>query len=158
MEKLNNLAEKVEEEINISITDGIIPEFDFGKYKNDFISSMDDDLNSPQACAVIFDFIREVNRTISENEKINSKFYSDVKSFLQQTAEGVLGILDFSKVSIQSNGDLQNELIELFIKLRTNAKKEKNFALADKIRDELKEIGITLQDSKDKTSYKISNR
>ena len=158
LEKLNNLAEKVEEEINMSITDGIIPEFDFGKYKNDFISSMDDDLNSPQACAVIFDFIREVNRTISENEKINSKFYSDVKSFLQQTAEGVLGILDFSKVSIQSNGDLQNELIELFIKLRTNAKKEKNFALADKIRDELKEIGITLQDSKDKTSYKISNR
>ena len=116
---------------------------------------MDDDFNSPQACAVIFDFIREVNRTISENEKINNEFYSEVKNFLHQTAEGVLGILDFSKVFAQSGSELLNELIELFIKIRTDAKKEKNFALADKIRDELKIIGITLQDSKDKTTYKI---
>ena len=155
LEKLINLAEKIEEEIKIEVIDGITPEFDFEKYKNDFISSMDDDFNSPQACAVIFDFIRDVNRTISENDKINTEFYSGIKSFLQHTAEGVLGILDFSKVSTQSRGELQNELIELFIKIRTDAKKEKNFALADKIRDELKEIGITLQDSKDKTTYKI---
>ena len=155
LEKLNNLAEKTEEEININISDGVTPGFDFEKYKNDFIASMDDDFNSPQACAVIFDFIREVNRTISGNEKINTEFYSAVKNFLKQTAEGVLGILDFSKVSVQNNGELQNELIELFIKLRTSAKKEKNFALADTIRDELKEIGIALQDSKDKTTYKI---
>ena len=108
--------------------------------------------------AVIFDFIRDINRTISEYKKINSEFYSGVKNFLQQTAEGVLGIFDFSKVTSQGNGELQNSLIELFIKMRTDAKKEKNFALADKIRDELKEIGITLQDSKDKTTYKIPNR
>jgi cysteinyl-tRNA synthetase len=155
LEKLNNLAEKIEEEISENITDGLTPEFGFEKYKNDFISAMDDDFNSPQACAVIFDFIRDVNRTISENEKINTEFYFEVKNFLQQTADGVLGILDFSKVSTQSSGELQNELIELFIKIRTDAKKEKNFVLADKIRDELKEIGITLQDSKDKTTYKI---
>ncbi|MEJ2615262.1 MAG: cysteine--tRNA ligase, partial [Ignavibacteriaceae bacterium] len=155
LEKLNNLAEKVEEEIDANVTDGVTPEYDFEKYKNNFTSAMDDDFNSPQACAVIFDFIREVNRTISENEKINSEFYSFVRNFLQQTAEGVLGILDFSKVSAQSHGELQNDLIELFIKIRVDAKKEKNFALADKIRDELKEIGITLQDSKDKTTYKI---
>ena len=155
LEKLNNLAEKIEEEINNNIADGATPEFNFEKYKNGFMSSMDDDFNSPQACAVIFDFIREVNKTISENEKVNSEFYSDVRNFLQQTAEGILGILDFSKVLNQSSGELQNSLIELFIRLRTDAKKEKNFALADKIRDELKEIGITLQDSKDKTTYKV---
>ncbi len=155
LEKLNNLVEKVEEEIRANMNDGVNPEFEFDKYQNSFTSAMDDDFNSPQACAVIFDFIRDVNRTISENEKINSEFYSNVKNFLQQTADGVLGILDFSKITTQSNGELQNDLIELFIKLRIEAKKEKNFALADKIRDELKEIGITLQDSKDKTSYKI---
>ena len=155
LEKLNNLAEHIEEEINLNVSDGLTPDFDFEKYKNDFISSMDDDFNSPRACAVIFDFIREVNRSISENEKINSEFFSDVKNYLQLTAEGILGILDFSKISTRSNRELQNELIELFIKLRLEAKKEKNFTLADKIRDELKEIGITLQDSKDKTTYKI---
>ncbi len=155
LEKLNNLAEKLEDEIKINITDAVNPGFDFEKYNNGFISSMDDDFNSPQACAVIFDFVREVNRTISENEKINSEFFSNVKNFLQRTADEVLGILDLSKFSTQSSGELQNELIELFIKLRTDAKKDKNFSLADKIRDELKEIGITLQDSKDKTAYKI---
>ena len=155
LEKLRNLAEKIEEEISLNISDGITPELDFEKFKNDFISSMDDDFNSPQACAVIFDFIREANKIISENERINSEFFSNVKNFLQQIAEGVLGILDSSKINVQSNGDLQSSLIELFIKIRTNAKKEKNFSLADKIRDELKEIGIILQDSKDKTTYKI---
>ena len=155
LEKLINLAEKIEEEIKTNVTDGTTPGFVFEKYINDFISSMDDDFNSPQACAVIFDFIRDVNRTISENEKINTEFYSEVKNFLQQTAEEVLGILDFSKISAQNSGELQNSLIELFIKIRTDAKNEKNFALADKIRDELKKIGITLQDSKDKTTYKV---
>jgi len=156
LEKLNNLAEKIEEEIKANVTNGVTPEFDFEKYKSDFVSAMDDDFNSPQACAVIFDFIREVNRTVSSNKKTNTEFYDGVKNFLKQTAEGVLGILDFSKVLKKGGGELQNELIELFIKIRTDAKKEKNFALADKIRDELKEIGITLQDSKDKTTYKIS--
>ncbi len=155
LEKINNLTEKIEEEIKANVTNGVTPEFDFEKNKSDFASAMDDDFNSPQACAVIFDFIREVNRTISENEKINTEFYAEVKNFLKQTAEGVLGILDFSKVIKQNGSELQNELIELFIKIRTDAKKEKNFTLADKIRDELKEIGITLQDSKDKTTYKI---
>ena len=158
LEKLDNLAEKAEEEISAGINNGINPEFDFDKYQNSFTSAMDDDFNSPQACAVIFDFIRDVNRTISENEKINSGFYYNVKDFLRRTAEGVLGILDFSKINIQSNWELQDDLIGLFIKLRNEAKKEKNFSLADKIRDELKEIGITLQDSKNKTTYKILRR
>ena len=158
LEKLSNLAEKAEEGIKAEINSGANPEFDFKKYQDNFTSAMDDDFNSPQACAVIFDFIRDVNRTISENEKINSEFFSNIKIFLHQTAEGVLGIVDFSKINIQNNRELQNDLIELFIKLRTEAKQSKNFALADKIRDELKELGIMLQDSKDKTTYKILNK
>ena len=158
LEKLNNLAERIEEEIKLDRNDAISPDFNFEKYRADFESAMDDNLNTPQASAVIFDFIRDVNKTISANVSINKEFYSNIKNFLLQTAEGVLGILDFSKVTSQSSGELQNELMELFIKLRNNAKNEKNFALADKIRDELKELGIILQDSKDKTIYKIVKR
>jgi cysteinyl-tRNA synthetase len=157
LEKINNLADKINNEINSLLGDnGINPEFNFEKYRNDFATAMDDDFNSPQACAVIFDFIRDVNRTISENEKINTDFYSEVKNFLQQTAEGVLGIYDFSKDSKQRSGELEDTLIELFIKLRTEAKKEKNFTLADKIRDELNKIGVFLQDGKEKTTFKIN--
>jgi cysteinyl-tRNA synthetase len=154
LEKLKNLAGKIEEEIKADNIEGNHPSFEFEKFRINFETAMDDDFNSSQACGVIFDFIREVNRTITENENISVKFYMDVKDFLQKTAEGVLGILDFSVVSTQNDLTLENDLIELLIKLRIDAKKEKNFALSDKIRDDLKAIGVVLQDGKEKTTYK----
>ena len=158
LEKFSNLADKLNEEIKKDRADGVTPALDFNKFRNDFDSAMDDDFNSPQACAVIFDFVREVNRTIAENENINAKFYLEVKEFLQKTAEGVLGILDFSKPLSSSGDSLTDEIINLLIKLRTDAKKEKNFALSDKIRDELKDLGVILQDSKEGTTYKRAKK
>ncbi len=158
LEKLNNLADKVDEEIKKNNTTGNVPAFEFNKFKNDFENAMDDDFNSPQACAVIFDFVREVNRAIAENENISSKFFLDVKEFLQNTAEGVLGILDFSKSTVSSNDSISEDLINLLIKLRIDAKKEKNYALSDKIRDELNKLGIILQDSKEGTAYKRTKK
>ncbi len=155
LEKLNNLAEKLDKEIKKNNTSGNVRAFDFNKFKNDFESAMDDDFNSPQACAVIFDFAREVNRAIAENENLNVKFYLDVKEFLEKTAVGVLGILDFAKSQPPPDDSLTEDLTNLLIKLRTDAKKEKNFALSDKIRDELKSIGIILQDGKDGTTFKV---
>ena len=116
---------------------------------------MDDDFNTPQAVAVIFDFTKEVNRVIAENETIGKEFYSEVKNFLQKTAVEVLGIIDFDSLKSGSDGRLESELIELLIKIRQDAKNNKNFKLADSIRDELKDLGIQLQDSKDKTTYKV---
>ena len=155
LEKLINLAGKIEQEI-ISSGGNDNPEFDFNKFYRAFEESMDDDFNTPQAVAVIFDFTKEVNRVIAEKENFSKEFYSDVKNFLSKTAGDVLGILDFNSFKETSNGKLEGELIELLIILRQNAKLEKNFKLADSIRDELKELGIKLQDSKEKTTYKKS--
>ncbi len=157
LEKLNNLVEKIEQEIKNS--DGKNnPEFDFKKFYDAFEAAMDDDFNTPQAVAVIFDFTKEVNRVIAENENIGKEFYTKVKDFLNKTAVDVLGILDFDSFKKTGDGKLEGELIELLIRLRQDAKLEKNFKLADLIRDELKEIGILLQDSKEKTTYKKLNR
>jgi len=158
LEKLNNLALKVLEEIKTDRQDGSNPDFDFVKYENAFTSVMDDDFNTPQGVAVIFDFVKEVNRTITENEKINVKFYMNVKSFLEKTAKDVLSILDFDNISKTPDGKLEGDLIELLIQLRTYAKKEKNYSLADKIRNELNKLGIVLEDSKEKTTYKILSK
>ncbi len=158
LEKLSNLADKVDEEIKKNSSGGKAPAFDFNKFNNDFESAMDDDFNSPQACAVIFDFAREVNRTIAENENLNAKFYLEVKEFLEKTAVGVLGILDFAKQASMPDDSLAEDLINLLIKLRTDAKKEKNFALSDRIRDELKTIGVILQDGKDGTTFKVTKK
>lgn len=154
LEKINNLAYKIQNELSNPKKTGASPNFNFDKYFKAFESSMDDDFNTPQATAVIFDFTREINKTISENEDINYDFYNNAKLFLEKTAVNVLGILDFEKQSQNVGGSLENELIELLIKLRIEAKEEKNFSLSDKIRDRLKELGIILQDSKERTTFK----
>jgi len=113
---------------------------------------MDDDFNTPQAVAVIFDFVKEVNKVILSNQSVQPDFFIKVKDFLIKTAQDILGIIDFSGIA-SSDGKLESELIELLINLRNEAKQEKNYNLADKIRKSLNELGIELKDSKEKTTF-----
>jgi len=153
LEKLNNLCTKINDELKSEKTDGVNPDFNFQKFEDKFIEVMDDDFNTPQGIAVLFDFAKEVNRLIAENNNLNSEFYRKAKDFLSKTAVNVFGILTFDEV--QTSGDsMEKELIELLIQLRNDAKINKNYALSDNIRDGLSKLGITLQDSKDKTTYK----
>jgi cysteinyl-tRNA synthetase len=152
LEKLNNLRNTIEETLKQN-KPGVSPDFDFAFYEKNFEESMDDDFNTPQGVAVIFDFVKEVNKVITLNPNTDPAFYKTVKSFLIRTAQDVLGIIDFSD-SVSSDGKLETELIELLIKLRQEAKQEQNYKLADKIRIGLNELGIELKDSKEKTTFK----
>ncbi|MCJ7552574.1 MAG: cysteine--tRNA ligase, partial [Ignavibacteriaceae bacterium] len=151
LEKINNLVSRINKELE-NPKSGTSPEFNFAPYKEKFTAAMDDDLNTSQAVAVIFDFVRDVNSVIAETSNIDASFFKGAKEFLQSTAEDVLGIVDFNQK--ESTSSIEKELIELFIKIRIDAKKEKNFTLADKVRDELKLLGIVLEDSKEGTIYK----
>jgi cysteinyl-tRNA synthetase len=152
LEKLNNLKDTIEEILKQN-KPGVIPDFDFASFEKNFEVSMDDDFNTPQGVAVIFDFVKEVNKVITLNPGTDPVFYKSVKDFLIRTAQDVLGIIDFSD-SVSSDGKLETELIELLIKLRREAKQEQNYKLADKIRIGLNELGIELKDSKEKTTFK----
>ncbi|MAT58944.1 MAG: cysteine--tRNA ligase [Ignavibacteriae bacterium] len=156
LEKINNFVEEIKEGILRNKKDGITPEFDIDRYKFAFENAMDDDFNTPKATAVIFDFVRDANKTIGDKKnEINSEFYITLKNFLKSTADDVLTILSFDEKVIEESSSLQNNLIELLIKLRNEARQEKNFKLGDKIRDELNAMGVQLKDSKEGTSYKI---
>ncbi|HQJ46178.1 MAG TPA: cysteine--tRNA ligase, partial [Ignavibacteriaceae bacterium] len=152
LEKINNLVDKVNSEIKKN-NSGIKPEFEFNSYYKKFEEAMDDDFNTSQAVAVIFDFVKDVNRVVAPLDNVDVSFYNDVKTFLTKTAENVLGIVDFNKTTT-GDDKLTNDLIELLIRLRTEAKQNKNYQLSDSIRDRLKELGVILQDSKG-TTYKI---
>lgn len=156
VEKLQNLADKVEKELQKNFGDGKQAEFDFKSWYEKFQQAMDDDFNSAQAVAVIFDFTREINRIIAENENLNKDFYNEVKSFLKKTAEDVLGVISFQKK--ENLPSLEDDLIEILIEIRKEAKQNKNYDLSDRIRNELKKLGIILQDTKDGTSYKKSSK
>jgi cysteinyl-tRNA synthetase len=155
LEKFENLVEKINLELNKSQADGVKPELDIKQFEDKFIAAMDDDFNTAQGVAVIFDFVKEVNRTIAENENISTQFFKNVKAFLERTAVGVLGIINFDVKDNTSNKDVDVNVIQQMIEKRMEAKNAKNYALADKIRDELKELGIELKDSKEGTTYKI---
>jgi cysteinyl-tRNA synthetase len=151
LEKLNNLKSTIEEILSQNKS-GVTPDFDFASFEKRFEESMDDDFNTPQAVAVIFDFVKEVNKVILSNQSVQPDFFIKVKDFLIKTAQDILGIIDFSGIA-SSDGKLESELIELLINLRNEAKQEKNYNLADKIRKSLNELGIELKDSKEKTTF-----
>lgn len=153
VEKFVNLAQKINDELKKDNSEGVYPEIDIKKYLDEFETVMDDDFNSAQGVAVIFDFAKEVNRIIASDQKIKKDFFVDVKTFLTKTAVDVLGIMNFD-LTVKGGGELEDALIEFLIELRNDAKKEKNFSLADKIRDRMKEIGVVLQDSKEGTAFK----
>ena len=152
LEKIQNLVDNVNQKLKVTSTDKTKFDFDFSRYYTAFEEAMDDDFNSPRAIAVIFDFVKDVNKTINEAPDLGIDFYLGVKDYLEKTADEVFGIISFEEKTSSSN--LEHELIELLIKIRLNAKKEKNFQLSDSIRNELKSLGVILQDTKDSTSYK----
>jgi len=150
-EKISNLAKLLLK--GNENTGGIDLEFDFSKYYSQFAEAMDDDFNTSQASAVIFDFIKDVNRIIAENENIAPNFYEEALKFIQLTANDVLGIIDFNELENEENTDDDNWILEQ-IEARINAKNDKNWKLADEIRINLAEKGIILEDSKTGTTYK----
>lgn len=154
-DKIRNLAETIENELIKNNEQGEKPQFDIKNYYEEFEKVMDDDFNSPQAVAVIFDFIRQANKVISENENIHVGFYRELKEFLGKTAENVLGVIHFDSLSKTPKSNLDDKLIKLLLEIRLSLKKSKNFDLSDLIRDEMKKIGVTLKDGKEGTTYKI---
>lgn len=129
------------------------------KFDKKFEEAMLEDMNTPQAIATIFDQIRETNKyydVIFENvtEELLEGLFSSYMS-LKNKMENILGIELINKVN-EENDEMSKELIELLIKIRTDARAEKNFKLSDEIRDSLKAIGVEIKDNKDgTTSYEI---
>jgi cysteinyl-tRNA synthetase len=153
LEKLKNFRSTIETAINKNNSGGINPEFNFQDFEKRFTDALDDDFNTPQAVAVIFDFVKEANRTISDKDNLHLNYYLSLKDFLIKTADNVLGIISFEQKEMKSDSLLENELIKILIDIRLMAKNEKNFQLADDIRKKLENLGITLKDTKEGTDF-----
>ena len=152
-EKLNNLVKKIKNGKKNSNRGNKIS-FSFEEYKNRFESEMDDDFNTARATAVIFDFATDFNHQLAIENNIDKEIFEKANFFLQETADKVLGIVKVRWVRADSSIPKKDEWILEQIELRSKAKAEKNWQLADEIRNSLAEKGIILEDSKSGTTYK----
>jgi cysteinyl-tRNA synthetase len=136
---INNL-ENLKNEVNKKIMDKEEQDYlkSLDKYREKFIEKMDDDFNTADAISVLFDLTKDINNNISIN---SSAELCEKAEIIIRELGNPLGILQN-----HMKKDLETEIQELIDK-RQQARKDKNFALADQIRDDLKKRNIVLEDT-----------
>lgn len=119
--------------------------------KEKFIAAMDEDFNTSMGLGAIFELVKELNKAV--DTPINAEGAEVVK----ETVEYIINVMEEAlgvKLKLETVvGNMTSELIEFILELRREARNEKNWAMSDKIRDRLAEMGIKIKDGKDKTTW-----
>jgi cysteinyl-tRNA synthetase len=117
--------------------------------KESFTNAMDDDFNTPLALAALYELVKAIN-TARDNGADDEQLKSAQDTLRELT--GVLG-LQLKEKTGSSDAEAQ---VNTLIEERNEARKQKNWARSDEIRDQLKEMGVTIEDSKDGTKWRWS--
>ena len=128
------------------------------EYHQRFLAAMDDDFNTPEALSVMFDLVRELNRVKTAGDPRASRLAA-----VLQSLGNILGLLQqvpdaFLKGGQGQSAPMDEAEIEAKIAQRADAKANRDFALADSIRDALAEQGIILKDSREGTTWVLESR
>ena len=122
-----------------------------------YLEALDDDFNTAGALAVLYELCSEINRFI-DRQKLEIQADRENQTLILEAARmltslgQILGLFENPLVTPVGSDRLTEQLMELLIELRHEARAQKNFALADAIRDKLKKINVTLEDHLDKTT------
>lgn len=119
------------------------------KAKEDFEAAMNDDFNTALAISVLFELVKDINIYLKKDA-----FDAEALAKAQHVITDLAGVLGIELAQAEAGDDnLADALMDLIIKLRKDARANKNFQLADQIRDELGAMGITLEDGKAGTTW-----
>ncbi|MBD3181078.1 cysteine--tRNA ligase [Candidatus Poribacteria bacterium] len=141
--KLNESEKMLSEEIDKAI--------------DKFEESMDDDFNTSGAVGAIFELVAEANKFAGENPSPSDQgkaVLGKVNKTLNELCQ-ILGINANKESSIAEDDSFVNDLLQLIVNIRQDARKNKNWDTADKIRDGLSELGVKLEDTRDGVVWKI---
>lgn len=115
------------------------------EYVAKYETAMDDDLNTADAISVIFELVKLSNTTVNENSS---------KEYCEKLTAAIFQLCDILGIHAEKEQELLDEDIEALIAERQQARKDKNFARADEIRNSLLEMGIALEDTREGVKWK----
>jgi len=129
--------------------------------RSKFLEAMDDDFNTGGAIGILFDLLRVLNRFVDENKLESGGSRTEELTYGASVLRELgltLGLFRYPPKEAASAGDseLVGKLMTLLIELRAAARKNKDFATADKIRKDLTEFGIVLEDRPGETEWSLS--
>ncbi len=119
---------------------------DAAPFRERFLSAMDDDLNTPQAIAALFDLAREINRMAPEGGDI-----AEAQEALRELA-GVLGLSLEPEAAALTGAE---PFLDLLVEMRQELRAARQFELADRLRDRLQDMGVSLEDTPQGTRWRL---
>ena len=128
--------------------------FSVEEWRQRCYKAMNDDFNSPILIATLFDAVKYINAIKEGDEKISQQDLELLKNTMHAFIFEVLGLVDSTIINEDSTQKLSGT-IELLIKLRAEARNNKDFATSDQIRDQLLALGIQLKDGKEGTTFSV---
>ena len=125
---------------------------DLEKLEKSFFEAMDDDFNSPIAISHLFEGIKTINNAAAGKETMTETELKKCRQFYQKAVRDILGLVPDEKGA--GDQELAGKLIKLLLQMRIDARKNKDFDMADRIRDEMTRLGIEVMDTKDGFDWK----
>jgi cysteinyl-tRNA synthetase len=125
------------------------------EHKARFLAAMDDDLNTPQALAALFDLNKAVNTLLNSGEAVSGGTLAAIDATYRALGGEILGVIPDELPQEAGGAGLDSELMSLLIDLRAQARQNRDWATADTIRDRLAEIGVSLEDRPEGTTWRL---
>ena len=128
-------------------------DFNVEKWVKGCYDAMNDDFNTPILIANIFEAVKFINKIKAGSENISEKDYIILSDKISSFVFDVMGL---EKINTLPNGNNKlDDIIDILLELRDDARKNKDYGLSDKIRDMLKRRGISINDSDKNSSFTI---
>ena len=161
LERLTGAVGQVRERLRDGRDGAVDPEWAIKReeYKAQFKEAMDDDFNTPRAIAVLFDLSRQVNTLLNSGQSVSRGTLEAIDGVYETLGGDVLGLRFEGQVVggvSQAGSDLMDGLVRMLIDVRQEARKAREWAKADAIRNRLAEMGIALEDGPEGSRWRVS--
>lgn len=158
LRRLYNTLESLEDAMKVSVKRELNEvEQKFGekveKLRGKFIEAMDEDFNTPQALAALFDMSKEINRFLDEHRQVSGELLEKAYDWFSELGK-VLGLFQKEKTK-EIGGKIADDLVQLLFDLREELRKKGEYGLSDEIRARMKKLGLVIEDTAEGPKWKL---